>query len=115
VHELDLVDFTAEHVAAFVAFLERTRGNGIGTRNARLAALHTFARFVATEHPERLAEVQRGCWAYRSIAVPGAIVHPRSARSRGTAQGAHGQPRPTMRSRLVRLNVQHRRTRTGGA
>jgi integrase/recombinase XerD len=59
VHELDLVDFTAEHVAEFVTFLERTRGNGIGTRNARLAALHTFARFVATEHPERLAEVQR--------------------------------------------------------
>ena len=59
VHELDLVDFTAEHVAEFVTFLERTRRNGIGTRNARLAALHTFARFVATEHPERLAEVQR--------------------------------------------------------
>src|SRR6266851_7205831 len=59
VDKLDLGDFTAEHVAEFVTFLEHTRGNGIGTRNARLAALHTFARFVATEHPERLSELQR--------------------------------------------------------
>lgn len=59
VDKLDLGDFTAEHVAEFVTFLEHTRRNSIGTRNARLAALHTFARFAATEHPERLAELQR--------------------------------------------------------
>ena len=59
VDKLDLGDFTAERVAEFLTFLEHTRHNGIGSRNARLAALHTFARFVATEHPERLSELQR--------------------------------------------------------
>ncbi|MEM5292648.1 hypothetical protein ACFQ3P_44145, partial [Paraburkholderia sabiae] len=32
--------------------------NGIATRNARLAAIHTFARFLATEGPEHLAAAQ---------------------------------------------------------
>lgn len=59
VERLDLNHFTAEHVAAFVTSLERDRRNTIGTRNTRLAALHTFARFAATEHPESLAELQR--------------------------------------------------------
>lgn len=57
--QLDLDSFTAQHVTAFVNFLEQTRGNCIGTRNARLAALHTFTRFAAAEHPDRMAELQR--------------------------------------------------------
>lgn len=56
---LDLDDFTAEHVGEFLTSLERTRRNGIATRNTRLAALHTFARFAASEQPEHLAELQR--------------------------------------------------------
>lgn len=57
--DLDLDAFTAEHVSHFLAFLEAERHNSIATRNARLAALHTFARFLATESPEHLAELQR--------------------------------------------------------
>ena len=57
--ELDLKDFTFDHVSAFLADLERTRRSSISTRNARLAALHTFARFTASEAPEHLAELQR--------------------------------------------------------
>ena len=56
---LDLEDMTADHVAAFLADLERTRHCSIATRNARLAALHTFARFAASCAPEHLAELQR--------------------------------------------------------
>jgi site-specific recombinase XerD len=56
---LDLDVVTAEHVAQFLAFLEVERHNSIATRNARLAALHTFARFLAAESPEHLAEWQR--------------------------------------------------------
>jgi integrase/recombinase XerD len=59
IEDLDLADFTAQQVRAFLAFLEAERHNGIATRNARLAALHTFARFLATEHPAHLAELQR--------------------------------------------------------
>ena len=59
IENLDLDDFTAEQVQLFLAFLEEERHNGIGTRNARRAALHTLARFLATEQPAHLAELQR--------------------------------------------------------
>jgi site-specific recombinase XerD len=56
---LDLCDLSYDHVTAFLADLERTRHSSIPTRNARLAALHTFARFAASQAPEHLAELQR--------------------------------------------------------
>jgi site-specific recombinase XerD len=59
IEALDLADFTAQQVRDFLAFLEAERHNGVATRNARLAALHTFARFLATEQPGHLAELQR--------------------------------------------------------
>jgi site-specific recombinase XerD len=59
IEELDLSDVTAERVGQFLSFLEVERNNGISTRNARLAALHTFARFLAAEQPAHLAELQR--------------------------------------------------------
>lgn len=59
VDALDVEDFTSDQVGEFLADLERTRGNGISTRNVRLAAVHTFARFAASEAPEHLAELQR--------------------------------------------------------
>jgi integrase/recombinase XerD len=57
--DLDLKDFSFDHVSAFLSDLERTRRSCIATRNARLAALHTFARFAASQSPEHLAELQR--------------------------------------------------------
>jgi site-specific recombinase XerD len=57
--DLDLGDFTFDHVSEFLSDLERTRRSSIATRNARLAALHTFARFAASQAPEHLAELQR--------------------------------------------------------
>lgn len=57
--DLSLDAVTAEHVTQFLSFLETERHNSIATRNTRLAAMHTFARFLATESPEHLAEMQR--------------------------------------------------------
>jgi len=51
--------FTAQQVRDFLAFLEGERHNGVATRNARRAALHTFARFLAAEQPDHFAELQR--------------------------------------------------------
>lgn len=59
IENLNLNDFTAEQVGEFLTFLEKERSNGIATRNARLAALHTLARFLTSEYPEHLAELQR--------------------------------------------------------
>ncbi|MGH8490043.1 MAG: site-specific integrase [Gammaproteobacteria bacterium] len=56
---LEFEDLTAERVGDFLADLERSRRSSIATRNARLAALHTFARFAASEYPEYLVELQR--------------------------------------------------------
>jgi integrase/recombinase XerD len=56
---LDLIDFSLDQVSAFLADLERSRRCSIPTRNARLAAIHTFARFTASEAPEHLAELQK--------------------------------------------------------
>ena len=59
IEQLDFDDLTATEVGHFLAALEEERGNCIDTRNARLAALHTFARFAVGEHPEGMVELQR--------------------------------------------------------
>ena len=59
IEDLDFDDLTAADIGRFLAHLEDERGNSIATRNARLAALHTFARFATGECPERLTELQR--------------------------------------------------------
>lgn len=59
IEDLDIGDLTAERIGNFLTFLEKERGNGIATRNARLAALHTLSRFLATEYPQHLEELQR--------------------------------------------------------
>ncbi len=58
VERLDITDLDRGRVMRFLEHLENVRGNGIATRNARLAALHTFARFLAAERPEHLAILQ---------------------------------------------------------
>ena len=58
IEALELDDFTAERVTRFLRHLETQRHNGIATRNARLAALHTFARFLITSYPEGMANYQ---------------------------------------------------------
>ena len=58
IEQLGIADLDRECVMRFLAYLEAVRQNSIATRNARLAALHTFARFLATERPEHLAMLQ---------------------------------------------------------
>jgi len=55
---LRISDLTAASIERFLAHLEADRGNRISTRNARLAALHTFARYLGAKHPEQLGLVQ---------------------------------------------------------
>lgn len=59
IERLQVSDFTAERVAAFLSHLEADRGNSIATRNARLGAIHVFARFLASRRPEVLGTLQR--------------------------------------------------------
>lgn len=48
-----------EDILAFLDHLESERGNCVTTRNARLAAIHAFARYAAAGDPEHLERCQR--------------------------------------------------------
>jgi len=54
-----LPEIDAPLVSAFLAHLEKERRNTARTRNARLAAIHSFFRFVSLEEPSHLATCQR--------------------------------------------------------
>ena len=56
---LDLTDLDAPLVLAFLDHLERTRRNTIRSRNARLAAIRSFAHFAASKDPTALPSIQR--------------------------------------------------------
>lgn len=59
VDRLELADITADRVVRFLAHLEDRRKNSVTTRNARLAAIHTFARFLVAEQPEHMVAFQQ--------------------------------------------------------
>jgi site-specific recombinase XerD len=54
VTQLDFTDVDADTVLAFLTDLERSRGCSVRTRNAQLAAMHTFFRYVAAREPRVL-------------------------------------------------------------
>jgi len=59
IERLEIADLTPERITRFLSFLEAERKNGIATRNARLGAIHVFARCMAAQHPEQLGTLQR--------------------------------------------------------
>ncbi|MGO9990889.1 MAG: tyrosine-type recombinase/integrase [Steroidobacteraceae bacterium] len=54
--ELSLADLPASEVLAFLEHLEKNRKVSIGTRNCRLAAIHSFFAFVAQREPLVIAQ-----------------------------------------------------------
>ena len=57
--QLRFTDLDAACVGAFLEHLEEVRGNGVRTRNARLAAIHSLFRFAAFRHPEHADLIAR--------------------------------------------------------
>jgi site-specific recombinase XerD len=56
---IDVRDINTDRLGDFLTSLEVERGNSIATRNARLAAMHSFARFLIAEHPEHMDALQK--------------------------------------------------------
>jgi integrase/recombinase XerD len=56
---LTLADVDVRFIGDFLDHLENKRGNGSRTRNARLAAIHSFFRYVALEEPAAGGMTQR--------------------------------------------------------
>jgi len=61
---LAVTDISADLVRAFLLHLEKSRGCGVATRNQRLAAIHSLARFVTERSPEHVA------WCAELRAIP---------------------------------------------
>lgn len=57
--DLTIEDIGSAEVIAFLNHLESNRKNGIGTRNIRLSALHSFFRYLAAMYPNYLDQSQR--------------------------------------------------------
>jgi site-specific recombinase XerD len=56
---LTLTDLDAPFISAFLDHLEEDRGVTARSRNVRLAAIHSFFRYVALEEPSHVAVTQR--------------------------------------------------------
>ena len=54
IERLRVEDVSPARTRAFLQDLEKTRGCGIATRNQRLAAIHSLARFIGLHSPEHL-------------------------------------------------------------
>jgi site-specific recombinase XerD len=57
--ELSLEQLNAKMVLEFLADIEKSRGNSASTRNARLAAIKSFMRFVEFKMPSSLEQVRQ--------------------------------------------------------
>lgn len=57
--KLTLSRLTKETVTEFLEWIENTRRCSVSTRNARLAAIHSFIKYVQYHHPDNLYEFQR--------------------------------------------------------
>ncbi len=62
---LAIEDLDAPLIGTFLDHLEKERGNSSRSRNVRLAAIHSFFRFVAFQEPAKVALFQR------VLAMPG--------------------------------------------
>jgi len=58
---MEVIHVSADVVRMFLLHLEESRGCAISTRNQRLAALHSLARFVALHSPEHVAWCEEIC------------------------------------------------------
>jgi site-specific recombinase XerD len=56
---LELDAISPDAVLGFLNYLEEQRHNKASSRNVRLAAIHSFFRYVAIHMPERLDQAQR--------------------------------------------------------
>lgn len=62
---ITMEDLQAPLIGSFLDWLEKERGNSIKTRNARLAAIHSFFKYAAWQDPSHSALIQR------VLAIPG--------------------------------------------
>jgi len=55
IDRLTVEDISADHVREFLQNVEKKRGCSVGTRNQRLAAIHSLAHFIGLNSPEHVS------------------------------------------------------------
>ena len=105
---LHVEDITAARVLAFLDHLENDRNCSVQTRNQRLTAIRSFARFVASRDPARLA----WCSQVRAISAKKVVPQPVSWMSREEIDALlrvpdRTTPRGTGRTRIAAVPRQH--------
>jgi integrase/recombinase XerD len=88
VDAMEVIHVSADLVRMFLLHLEESRGCAISTRNQRLAALHSLARFVALHSPEHIA------W-YEEICLIPTNIYARVDLETKAKAIAHCEPEPT--------------------
>lgn len=73
--QLTLEHLDADLILGFLRDLETTRGNSIATRNARLAAVKSFFRFIELRVPSSLDQVRRVLAIPTKKAATGLVGH----------------------------------------
>ena len=56
---LSIAELNTDLIISFLKWLEEDRGCSVATRNQRLAAIHSFIRYVQAESPEHMFQCQR--------------------------------------------------------
>ena len=56
--QIKIDHLSSENILGFLNHLEQDRGNGTNTRNVRLAAIHSFAKYLLMERPEWITYMQ---------------------------------------------------------
>lgn len=59
IDRMEMDHFNADTVLTFLDYLEQERGNGVATRNQRMAALRSFARYLTAHVPDRARQWER--------------------------------------------------------
>lgn len=57
--QVELEDLDAGTISEFLRHLEQQRGNSARTRNARLAAIHSFFNYIAPQEPQLTNQIQQ--------------------------------------------------------
>ena len=56
---MTIEQLTVAQITAFLRHLESERKNRASSRNVRLSAIHSFFRYIGTQHPEHLTQTQQ--------------------------------------------------------
>ena len=76
--KMSIAQFDADHILGFLSYLDKERGNSPKTVNSRLAALHSFVKYMVFELPSPvyagygLQEVPGGHGRYDALVATGA-------------------------------------------